>query len=72
MRPVEDTAVRFDGVSKSIGETDILEDISFEVPRGTAFSILGRRGAGKTVTLKLSIGLLKPDLGRILMVEHQA
>lgn len=67
MRPVEDMAVRFDGVSKSIGETDILEDISFEVPRGTVFSILGRRGAGKTVALKLSIGLLKPDLGRIFL-----
>jgi phospholipid/cholesterol/gamma-HCH transport system ATP-binding protein len=67
MRPVDDVAVRFDRVSKSIGETDILEDISFEVPRGTVFSILGRRGAGKTVALKLSIGLLKPDLGRILI-----
>jgi phospholipid/cholesterol/gamma-HCH transport system ATP-binding protein len=65
--PVEDIAVRFDGVSKSIGEIDVLEDISFEVPRGTVFSILGRCGAGKTVALKLSIGLLKPDLGRIFL-----
>jgi phospholipid/cholesterol/gamma-HCH transport system ATP-binding protein len=60
-------AVRFDGVSKSIGETDILDDISFEVPRGAAFSIVGRSGAGKTVALKLSIGLLKPDLGRVFL-----
>jgi phospholipid/cholesterol/gamma-HCH transport system ATP-binding protein len=60
-------AVRFDRVSKSMGETDILEDISFEVPRGTVFSILGRSGAGKTIALKLSIGLLKPDLGRIFI-----
>ena len=67
MRPIEDMAVRFDRVSKSIGETDILEDISFEVPRGTAFAILGRSGAGKTIALKLSIGLLKPDLGRIFL-----
>ena len=67
MRTVEDMAVRFDRVSKSIGETDILEDISFEVPHGTIFSILGRRGAGKTIALKLSIGLLKPDLGRIFL-----
>ena len=67
MRPIEDMVVRFDRVSKSIGETDILEDISFEVPRGAVFSILGRRGAGKTIALKLSIGLLKPDLGRIFL-----
>ena len=71
MRPVEDMAVRFDRVSKSIGETDILEDISFEVPRGTVFSILGRRGAGKTIALKLSIGLLKPDLGRIFLNNQE-
>jgi phospholipid/cholesterol/gamma-HCH transport system ATP-binding protein len=67
MSRVEDVAVRFDRVSKSIGATRILEDVSFEVPRGTAFSILGRRGAGKTIVLKLSIGLLKPDRGRIFV-----
>jgi phospholipid/cholesterol/gamma-HCH transport system ATP-binding protein len=58
-------AVRFDQVSKSIGTTRILEDVSFAISRGTAFAILGRRGTGKTVTLKLAIGLLKPDRGRI-------
>jgi phospholipid/cholesterol/gamma-HCH transport system ATP-binding protein len=63
----EDVAVRFDRVSKWIGATRILEDVSFEVPRGTAFSILGPRGTGKTVILKLSIGLLKPDQGRIFV-----
>jgi phospholipid/cholesterol/gamma-HCH transport system ATP-binding protein len=65
--PSADIAVRFDQVSKSIDETNILEDVSFEVPRGAVFSILGRRGAGKTIALKLSIGLLKPDLGRIFL-----
>ena len=63
----EGVAVRFDRVSKSIGATRILEDVSFEVPRGTALTILGRRGAGKTIALKLSIGLLKPDRGRIFV-----
>jgi phospholipid/cholesterol/gamma-HCH transport system ATP-binding protein len=58
-------AVRFDQVSKSIGTTRILEDVSFAISRGTSFAILGRRGTGKTVTLKLAIGLLKPDRGRI-------
>ena len=67
MMTAGDVAVRFEEVSKSIGETDVLEDISFEVPRGTVFSILGRRGAGKTTALKLSIGLLKPDLGRVFL-----
>jgi phospholipid/cholesterol/gamma-HCH transport system ATP-binding protein len=67
MMAAGDVAVRFEQVSKSIGEIDVLEDISFEVPRGTVFSILGRRGAGKTTALKLSIGLLRPDQGRIFL-----
>jgi phospholipid/cholesterol/gamma-HCH transport system ATP-binding protein len=66
-----DVAVRFDHVSKSIGATRILEDVSFEIARGTAFSILGRRGTGKTIALKLSIGLLKPDRGRIFINEEE-
>jgi phospholipid/cholesterol/gamma-HCH transport system ATP-binding protein len=66
-----DVAVRFDQVSKSIGATRILENVSFEIPRGTAFSILGRRGTGKTIALKLSIGLLKPDRGRIFINQEE-
>jgi phospholipid/cholesterol/gamma-HCH transport system ATP-binding protein len=67
MMPAGDVAVRFEQVSKSIGEIDVLENISFDVPRGTVFSILGRLGAGKTTVLKMSIGLLKPDVGRIFL-----
>ena len=60
-------AVRFDQVSKTIGTTRILEDVSFEISRGTACTILGRCGTGKTTALKLTIGLLKPDRGRIFI-----
>lgn len=62
-----DIAVRFDQVSKSIGATRILENVSFDIPRGGVLSLLGRRGAGKTIVLKLAIGLLKPDHGRIFV-----
>jgi phospholipid/cholesterol/gamma-HCH transport system ATP-binding protein len=67
----EDVAVRFDRVSKSIDGMRILEEVSFQVPRGTAFTILGRRGTGKTIALKLSIGLLKPDRGRIFINREE-
>jgi phospholipid/cholesterol/gamma-HCH transport system ATP-binding protein len=66
-----DVAVRFDHVSKSIGATRVLDDVTFEIPRGAAFSILGRRGTGKTIALKLSIGLLKPDQGRIFINQEE-
>ena len=43
----------------------VLDQVSFEVPRGSACCILGRSGTGKSVTLKLLMGLLKPDQGKI-------
>jgi len=58
-------AVVFDQVSKSFGTKQVLCDVSFEVPTGTALCILGRSGTGKSVTLKLIISLLKPDNGEI-------
>ncbi|HWQ55128.1 MAG TPA: ATP-binding cassette domain-containing protein [Bryobacteraceae bacterium] len=58
-------AVAFEGVTKSFGALKVLDDISFEVFRGTAFCLLGRSGSGKSVTIKQMIGLLKPDRGRI-------
>jgi phospholipid/cholesterol/gamma-HCH transport system ATP-binding protein len=58
-------AVVFDQVSKSFGTKQVLRDVSFEVPTGTALCVLGRSGTGKSVTLKLIVSLLKPDNGEI-------
>jgi phospholipid/cholesterol/gamma-HCH transport system ATP-binding protein len=60
-----DPAIRFEHVSKSFGSKKVLDDVSFDIARGTAFCILGRSGSGKSVTLKHMIGLMKPDRGRI-------
>jgi phospholipid/cholesterol/gamma-HCH transport system ATP-binding protein len=64
-------AVVFQNVSKSFGPKQVLRDISFEVPSGKALCILGRSGTGKSVTLKLLISLLKPDLGNIWVDQHE-
>ena len=60
-------AIRFDDVSKSFGGKHVLENVSFDVPQGEVCCILGRSGTGKSVTLKLLLGLLKPDSGKIVM-----
>ena len=59
------SAIRCDGISMSFGPRAILRDISLAVAPGTAYVLLGRSGTGKSVTLKLICGLLKPDSGTI-------
>jgi phospholipid/cholesterol/gamma-HCH transport system ATP-binding protein len=61
------STVRFDNVSKAFGKIKILENASFEIDEGKALVILGRSGTGKSVTLKMMIGLLKPDQGEIFI-----
>lgn len=65
-----DVAVRLSGVSKRFGDRVVLEDVTFDVPVGTAFCLLGRSGTGKSVTLKHIIGLVEPDSGSV-QVEGQ-
>lgn len=62
--------IRFEAVSKSFGERKVLDEISFDVPAGTAFVLLGRSGTGKSVTLKLIGGLLKADKGKITVDDQ--
>jgi len=52
---------------KSFGPMPVLRDLSLAVARGETLTILGRSGAGKSVLLKLIIGLLKPDAGTVLV-----
>jgi phospholipid/cholesterol/gamma-HCH transport system ATP-binding protein len=61
------SAVRLEHVSKAFGDKRVLDDVSFEVPKGGAFCILGRSGTGKSVTLKHIVGLLKPDRGAVFV-----
>ena len=62
-----DTIVRFERVSLSYGENQVLKDFSLEVPRGQCLTIIGSSGCGKTTMLKMINGLLTPDTGRILV-----
>jgi phospholipid/cholesterol/gamma-HCH transport system ATP-binding protein len=58
-------AVRLDHVTKTFESRKVLDDVSIDVPHGQAFCLLGRSGTGKSVTLKLMIGLLAPDEGAV-------
>jgi phospholipid/cholesterol/gamma-HCH transport system ATP-binding protein len=58
-------AIRFEKVTKSFNGQCVLDEVSFDVPHRSACCIMGRSGTGKSVTLKLLMGLLKPDEGEI-------
>jgi phospholipid/cholesterol/gamma-HCH transport system ATP-binding protein len=53
-------------VSMAFGGHAVLRDISFEVTKGESLVVIGESGCGKTVLLKLIIGLLRPTQGRVV------
>ena len=68
---MSDAAIRFEAVTKSFGDRRVLDDVSFEIPRATAFCLLGRSGTGKSVTLRHIIGLMRPDSGRVFVNDDE-
>jgi len=52
-------------VSKSFGDLHVLKDISFELHEGQTLAVLGKSGTGKSVLLKVLVGLLYPDKGEV-------
>lgn len=65
--PHDGPAVRLDGVTKAFGARPVLDDVSFEVPAGSGFIILGRSGTGKSVTLRHIVRLVVPDRGKVFV-----
>lgn len=64
-------AVVFENVSFAFDEHVILQDLSFSIPTGRMKILLGASGAGKSIVLKLILGLLRPDGGTILVNGHR-
>ena len=67
----EGPAIAFDRVRKAFGPTVVLDGVSYEVPRGSSLAILGRSGTGKSVSLKLIVGLLEPDSGSVRVLGQE-
>ena len=62
--------LRFEEVSIAF-ENPVLDGISFELKHGETKVLLGEAGTGKTLILKLALGLLKPDSGRITVLGEE-
>ncbi len=59
--------IRLEGVSKQFGGHQVFRDLTLEFRRGETTVVLGASGVGKSVMLKLILGLMKPDAGRIFI-----
>jgi phospholipid/cholesterol/gamma-HCH transport system ATP-binding protein len=63
--PAGDSAIVLENLHKSFGRQKVLNGINLKISQGETFVVLGRSGTGKSVLLKLIIGLQKPDSGAI-------
>jgi phospholipid/cholesterol/gamma-HCH transport system ATP-binding protein len=61
-------AIVFENVALSFPENDVLRGVSFRLARGETKAFFGVAGAGKSLILKLVLGLIRPDAGRILVL----
>jgi phospholipid/cholesterol/gamma-HCH transport system ATP-binding protein len=67
LRPSGD-AIVFEDVAIAFGDNEVLRGVSFCLPHGETKALFGIAGSGKSTILKLAMGLIKPDRGRIVVL----
>jgi len=65
-------AIKLEGVTKILGNRQILKDINLAVKIGDIFGYLGPNGAGKTTTIRVILGLLSPNSGKAYILGKHA
>jgi len=66
-----EAVISISGLYKSFGDLHVLKGIDFELFKGENVAVLGKSGTGKSVLIKIIIGLLKPDKGEVIVLgEH--
>lgn len=68
MKDESTSVIVFEDVALAFGENQVLRGISFRLARGETKALFGVAGSGKSLILKLVMGLIKPDSGRIIVL----
>ena len=63
--------VQVENVSKHFGEVKAVDDVSFNIEKGSVYGLLGPNGAGKTTTIRMIMDIIAPDSGKITFSENQ-
>ncbi len=66
-----DAAVVASHVSKRFGETDVVKGLTFDVDQGQIFGIIGPSGGGKTTTMRMLLGVMRPTTGDLRVLGRQ-
>jgi ABC-2 type transport system ATP-binding protein len=61
-------AVRLEGVTKEFGKVKAVQDLDLEIPSGSVYGLLGPNGSGKTTTIRMIMGILGPDRGKVSLL----
>jgi ABC-2 type transport system ATP-binding protein len=64
----EELAVRLEGVTKEFGKVRAVSELDLRIPRGTIYGLLGPNGSGKTTTIRMIMGILGPDRGKVFLL----
>jgi ABC-2 type transport system ATP-binding protein len=67
---VEDSVISAKHLTKKFADETAVQDISFEVPRGSIFGFIGPSGSGKTTTVRLLTGVYTPTDGEVMVLDH--
>jgi ABC-2 type transport system ATP-binding protein len=67
-RPAGEASVQTRGLTKRFGNEAAVQDLSFEVQRGTIFGLIGPSGSGKTTAVRLMTGIYEPTEGEVLVL----
>ena len=70
MQPASELAIDVHGLNKSFGRKHVVKDFSLQVRRGEIYGFLGPNGSGKTTSIRMLCGLLKPDSGSGTCLGH--
>lgn len=60
-------SVEIRNLTKTIGKKTIVDNLSLDVPRGEVFGLLGPNGAGKTTTIRMMVGLIAKNNGKVFI-----
>lgn len=62
--------LRIDNINKSIKHTEILKNVSFNIPKGSIFAFLGPNGSGKSTLINILVELIKPSSGEFIIESN--